>query len=60
MQASGAPELIAFFCETDERFMDGHPTHQLIRPTAIGVGDDQCDFQFVRSSIQHSAFSHQE
>jgi hypothetical protein len=48
MQASGAPELIAFFCETDERFMDGHPTHQLIRPTAIGVGDEQCDFQFVR------------
>jgi hypothetical protein len=50
MQASGAPELIAFFCETDERFMDGHPTHQLIRPIAIGVGDDHCDFQFVRRS----------
>jgi hypothetical protein len=50
MQQSGAPELIPFFCETDERFMDGHPTHQLIRPTAIGVGDDQCDFQFVRRS----------
>lgn len=48
MQESGAPELIPFFCETDERFMDDHPTHQLIRPHAIGLGDGYCDFQFVR------------
>jgi hypothetical protein len=43
----GAPELIAFFCETDERFMDGHPTHRLIRPGAIGLGSARCDFVFV-------------
>jgi hypothetical protein len=47
MQNAGAPELIAFICETDERFMDNHPTHRLRRPTAIGLGDDFCDFQFV-------------
>lgn len=50
MQAAGAPELIPFFCETDERFMDHHPTHRLIRPTAIGLGDDHCDFQYVPRS----------
>jgi L-2-amino-thiazoline-4-carboxylic acid hydrolase len=48
MEDLGAPELIAFFCETDERFMDHHPTHTLIRPTAIGLGHARCDFQFVR------------
>lgn len=47
MQQAGAPELIRFFCESDERFMDGHPTHRLDRPTAIGLGDTHCDFQFV-------------
>ena len=47
MQNAGAPELIPFICETDERFMDGHPTHRLRRPTAIGLGDSHCDFQFV-------------
>jgi hypothetical protein len=47
MQQSGAPELIPFFCETDERFMDRHPTHRLVRPTAIGLGDTHCDFQFL-------------
>jgi hypothetical protein len=49
MERAGAPELIPFFCETDERFMDGHPTHRLVRPTAIGLGDERCDFQFVRN-----------
>lgn len=48
MEDLGAPELITFFCETDERFMDHHPTHTLIRPTAIGLGHARCDFQFVR------------
>ncbi len=48
MHSEGTPELIPFFCETDERFMDGHPTHQLVRPTAIGLGNTCCDFQFVR------------
>jgi hypothetical protein len=48
MRRAGAPELIAFFCETDERFMDDHPTHRLVRPTAIGAGGERCDFQFVR------------
>jgi len=52
MQRAGAPELIPFFCETDERFMDGHPTHRLIRPTAIGLGDDHCDFQYVPRSAE--------
>jgi L-2-amino-thiazoline-4-carboxylic acid hydrolase-like protein len=47
MQRSDAPELIPFFCETDERFMDHHPTHRLVRPTAIGLGDTHCDFQFL-------------
>jgi hypothetical protein len=47
MQRAGAPELTPFFCETDERFMDGHPTHRLERPTAIGLGDSHCDFRFV-------------
>lgn len=45
-----APELIPFFCETDERFMDGHPTHTLVRPSAIGLGDQCCDFRFVPSA----------
>jgi L-2-amino-thiazoline-4-carboxylic acid hydrolase len=43
-----APELITYVCETDEHFMDGHPTHRLYRPTALGRGDTCCDFQFVR------------
>jgi L-2-amino-thiazoline-4-carboxylic acid hydrolase len=47
MRRAKAPELIPIFCETDERFMDDHPTHKLIRPTAIGLGDKRCDFQFV-------------
>ena len=47
MRAANAPELIPFFCETDERFMDAHPTHRLKRPTAIGLGHMHCDFQFV-------------
>jgi L-2-amino-thiazoline-4-carboxylic acid hydrolase len=47
MRAAQAPELIPFFCETDERFMDAHPTHRLVRPTAIGLGHTHCDFQFV-------------
>ena len=47
MRNAGAPELISFICETDERFMDNHPTHRLRRPTAIGLGDSHCDFQFV-------------
>ncbi|MDR7554732.1 MAG: L-2-amino-thiazoline-4-carboxylic acid hydrolase [Armatimonadota bacterium] len=47
MEQAGVPELIPFFCETDERFMDRHPTHRLDRPTAIGLGDPYCDFQFV-------------
>jgi hypothetical protein len=47
MRDEGAPELIPFFCETDERFMDGHPTHHLIRPSAIGLGHACCDFRFV-------------
>jgi hypothetical protein len=47
MERAGAPELIPFFCETDERFMDGHPTHRLERPTAIGLGDSHCNFRFV-------------
>jgi hypothetical protein len=51
MERAGAPELIPFFCETDERFMDDHPTHQLVRPTAIGLGDTHCDFQFIPRSV---------
>ena len=47
MNRAGAPELIPIFCETDERFMDDHPTHKLVRPTAIGLGHSRCDFQFV-------------
>ncbi len=47
MERADAPELIPFFCETDERFMDHHPTHRLVRPTAIGLGDTHCDFVFV-------------
>jgi hypothetical protein len=47
MHNAGAPELIPFICETDERFMDNHPTHRLRRPTAIGLGQTHCDFQFV-------------
>jgi hypothetical protein len=47
MERAGAPELIPFFCETDERFMDRHPTHRLLRPTAIGLGHTHCDFQFL-------------
>ena len=47
MHNAGAPELIPFICETDERFMDEHPTHRLRRPTAIGLGDSHCDFQFA-------------
>lgn len=47
MEQAGTPELIPVICETDERFMDHHPTHRLRRPTAIGLGDSCCDFQFV-------------
>ncbi len=47
MKRAGTPELIPIFCETDERFMDDHPTHRLVRPTAIGLGDSRCDFKFV-------------
>ncbi|MDR7545233.1 MAG: L-2-amino-thiazoline-4-carboxylic acid hydrolase [Armatimonadota bacterium] len=47
MQRAGAPELAAFFCESDERFADGHPTHRLERPTAIGLGHASCEFRFV-------------
>ncbi len=47
MNRANAPELIPIFCETDERFMDDHPTHKLARPTAIGLGHTRCDFQFV-------------
>jgi hypothetical protein len=43
-----APELIPYFCETDERFMDAHPTHKLVRTSAIGLGGTQCDFRFVK------------
>lgn len=50
MTRAGTPELIPIFCETDERFMDDHPTHKLVRPTAIGLGHARCDFQFVRRS----------
>ena len=50
MNRGNAPELIPIFCETDERFMDDHPTHRLLRPTAIGLGDKRCDFQFVPKS----------
>lgn len=52
MERAGVPELIPFFCETDERFMDGHPTHRLDRPTAIGLGDDHCDFRYVPRSAE--------
>jgi hypothetical protein len=48
MQAAQAPELIDFFCETDERFMDHHPTHRLELPVTIGRGHAYCDFRFVR------------
>jgi hypothetical protein len=47
MEQAGAPELIEFFCETDERFMDHHPTHRLELPTTIGRGGSHCDFRFV-------------
>lgn len=47
MQNADAPELISFICETDERFMDNHPTHRLRRDTAIGLGHSHCDFLFV-------------
>ena len=50
MKRASAPELIPIFCETDERFMDDHPTHKLVRPTAIGLGGKRCDFQFVPRS----------
>lgn len=51
MERSGAPELIEFFCETDEHFMDGHPTHRLRLPTTIGRGGRRCEFQFVRREL---------
>ncbi len=47
MEQAGTPELIEFFCETDERFMDHHPTHRLDLPTTIGRGGSHCDFRFV-------------
>ena len=50
MQRLAAPELIEFFCETDERFMDGHPTHQLRLGTTIGRGGSRCEFQFTRKN----------
>jgi hypothetical protein len=58
MRAAGAPELIPFFCETDERFMDQHPTHRLSRPAAIGLGDACCDFRFVPIAEQGSQQEH--
>ncbi|MGQ0569677.1 MAG: L-2-amino-thiazoline-4-carboxylic acid hydrolase [Armatimonadota bacterium] len=48
MERLGAPELIEFFCETDEHFMDTHPTHRLRLPSTIGRGGHRCEFQFVR------------
>jgi hypothetical protein len=48
MVQAGTPELVAFFCETDERFMDHHPTHRLELPVTIGRGGPHCDFRFVR------------
>lgn len=55
MERAGAPELIPFFCETDERFMDQHPTHRLDRPTAIGLGDTHCDFVYVPRGMGKNA-----
>jgi len=55
MEQAAAPELIPFFCETDERFMDKHPTHMLVRPEAIGIGDQCCDFQFVPRTTNRGA-----
>jgi hypothetical protein len=48
MERLAAPELIEFFCETDERFMDGHPTHELRLATTIGRGGQTCEFRFAR------------
>lgn len=55
MEQAGTPELIPFFCETDERFMDEHPTHMLVRPEAIGIGHQCCDFQFVPRNTNRGA-----
>ena len=52
MEQAGTPELIDFFCETDERFMDHHPTHRLELPVTIGRGHSHCDFRFVRRDIR--------
>ncbi|MBM3451021.1 MAG: hypothetical protein FJX78_08620 [Armatimonadetes bacterium] len=48
MEREGTPELIEFFCETDARFMDDHPTHRLRLSSTIGRGGAVCDFRFVR------------
>jgi hypothetical protein len=48
MELEGTPELIEFFCETDERFMDEHPTHRLTLNGTIGRGAAVCDFRFSR------------
>jgi hypothetical protein len=47
MHDAQTPELIEFFCETDERFMDHHPTHRLELPGTIGRGHAHCDFRFI-------------
>ncbi len=52
MEQAGAPELIEFFCETDERFMDYHPTHRLELAGTIGRGHPHCDFHFVRRAAR--------
>lgn len=54
MQEAQTPELTVFFCETDERFMDHHPTHRLELPVTIGRGHTHCDFQFVRRTAQET------
>jgi len=54
MEQAEAPELIDFFCETDERFMDHHPTHRLELAGTIGRGQSHCDFHFVRRTAQNT------
>jgi hypothetical protein len=49
LTASGAPELTASFCKTDEVMAELFPPSiRFVRPHTLGRGDAVCDFQYCR------------
>ncbi len=53
---NGAPELTRLFCHVDTLFVEelNQPQYRMRfeRPTAMGYGDDQCRFQFTKTTTE--------